>query len=327
MSSPPTNIEGNKHGKLLLPFFCIPSPFSFYFPSSFFLSFFLSSPSFFLLLLSFFSFFLRSSFLRLLVLLLILAEAAAAAPNNGDGDAAAAAVPADAEDPAAELAAEGDARPEDEMAYDEGDDAAAEWDDYDDAEVLAAESDEEYQRYLKEMEEEMLNDPSFRDELINEIESENENDLDHEDRDLLKIAQRLKQDEVRSRLEEQERVVVEKERRVLRMRKEHDLGIDARADDFDFHDAERKLFEADDVDENALRDLATRRIKLMQNIDAKNHEAFVHREMGRILKTKALLDAAPPGQQPKTIRRKNEERERKKRKTNGKQESKEKAKE
>jgi hypothetical protein len=70
------------------------------------------------------------------------------------------------------------------------------------------EFDEEYQRYLDEMSDAMLNDKALREEIIKELSSiSSEDQLTKEDAELLRIASHLQDEEIRTELEEQERIV------------------------------------------------------------------------------------------------------------------------
>lgn len=74
------------------------------------------------------------------------------------------------------------------------------------AEALESEFDEEYQRYLDEMAEAMMNDKNLRAEVIKELNAiGSEEELSKEDTELLKIAHRFEEEDLRTELEEQER--------------------------------------------------------------------------------------------------------------------------
>ena len=89
-------------------------------------------------------------------------------------------------------------------------DEEANWEAYGDslAEVKEEEKafDEEYQRYLDEMAEAMMTDKHLREEIIQELSRiGSEQELSQEDSELLKLAQRLYEEDLRTEGEEQER--------------------------------------------------------------------------------------------------------------------------
>ncbi len=91
-------------------------------------------------------------------------------------------------------------------------DEEANWEPY--AETLADEKaqeqefDAEYQRYLDEMGEAMVADKELREEIIEELKFiDSADELKKEDKELLKIAHRLQEEDLRSALDEQERQI------------------------------------------------------------------------------------------------------------------------
>lgn len=142
------------------------------------------------------------------------AKAPVDAPVAAGNDAAAAAVEAAAAAKAAGLEAIPDDLDEDELLPSLEDlysDESVEWDDYTDEDKdqlkhRDEEFNEEYQRYLDEMAQEMLADPKMRDEIIRDLEGLSAIDLEKEDTDLLLIARRLQAEEHRTQLDEQERI-------------------------------------------------------------------------------------------------------------------------
>ncbi len=90
-------------------------------------------------------------------------------------------------------------------------DEDADWEPYAETEKEEAEQeaefDEEYQRYLDEMAEAMLNDKALRDEIIKEISAIGEGDLTKGDAELLRIASALLEEDIRTEADEQERQI------------------------------------------------------------------------------------------------------------------------
>lgn len=175
-------------------------------------------------------------------------------------------------------------------------DQDADWNEYgDDIPVnISSQFEDEYKRYLAEMTDEMMRDPAFRDQLMSEIETELKNftpggQPENEMRDLLTIATKLKQIEVRSKLDEQERQTVEQMRRAARRGREHDLGIQASQEELADTDQTQETGGLSAESANGLLDLTKQRdhtadrVKLMGHIDKERHEAFLQKEMERFL--------------------------------------------
>lgn len=177
-------------------------------------------------------------------------------------------------------------------------DEEANWEPYaetqQEEEAQESEFDEEYQRYLDEMSEAMLTDKALRDEIIKELSSiTSEEELSKEDAELLRIASHLQDEELRTEVDEQERIVVERQRRMARRENEHELEIPIHADEVDFNDPDQGLWDNPEAHEKQLRHIAEQRLKLLTNIDETHHQAFVQREMARELRFREQLTSEP----------------------------------
>lgn len=173
-------------------------------------------------------------------------------------------------------------------------DEEPEWEPYaeneKEAEEMETEFDEEYQRYLDEMAEALMNDKNLRAEVIKELSTiESEAELSKEDSELLKLAHRFEEEDMRTELEEQERQMVEKQRRMARRENEHDLDIPIEADEYDFHDADQELWDDPEKHKEELRKIAMQRVKMLTNIDGNHNLAFIQKEMERELRFREEL--------------------------------------
>ena len=111
-----------------------------------------------------------------------------------------------------------------------------------------------------------------------------------EEKALLKIARRIRaQEDTRTRLEEQERETINRQRRETRREHERENGLKQRAGDFDFHDEDSKIWLKDDIDEQALVDIAKKRVHQLQNLDRSRRVAFLQHEMKRLMEFKKAV--------------------------------------
>jgi len=229
------------------------------------------------------------------------------APVEGAGNANAAAAKAAGE------GEEGD--DEDEGEYDDEDygDEDADYDDYDEDEDEEDEAGEgakakrqesfheEYERYLAESLEELMDDPSLADEIIEEMSNLPPQKQSKAASRLLTVAKHLQKSNIRTQADEQERAVLERQRRQIRRVQEHDLGRNRQAGDADFGDKDADLFLHPEENLERLQEIATKRVKLMGTISKNKRKAYVEREMQREINFRNEVAKLPPAEREQRI--------------------------
>jgi len=176
----------------------------------------------------------------------------------------------------------------------------------------SADAADEYERYLEEVTKDMMENPKMATDIIEELEDmEGQEGLPDEELQLLKIARRIRDDEdARTRLEEQERETVNKQRRQAMRQHERDNGVVKSAGDFDFGDADSELWLADEIDEQKLVDVAKQRVHQLENLDRSRRVAFLQHEMKRLLAfKKAVTAVSDPAKKAEMIQKHEEETE------------------
>ncbi|EGD72860.1 hypothetical protein PTSG_04588 [Salpingoeca rosetta] len=146
--------------------------------------------------------------------------------------------------------------------------------------------EEEYQRYLDEMMEEMARDSDLREDLIEDIQGVQEAERAPGDKDILKIALRLKNEErVRNIIEEKERQLLEAQRHEARRRAEARMHVprphDAMPEGGEEEDED--LFLDPEAAFDKLTEIVKRRAAVLGEIDTKRRAAFLQKEMMREL--------------------------------------------
>jgi len=158
---------------------------------------------------------------------------------------------------------------------------------------LKSDMDAEYERYVKEMESDLMNDPSKFHEMMAELEElrGQPEGLDAEQHQLLKIGEKLRAKEhARTRLEEQQRIAIERQRRMAERAKLHKEGLDSRAGEAELGDTDADIFMNDKVDNLKLIAIAKKRADQMEHLDQDRRRAFLQHEMARLLKFKQLVE-------------------------------------
>jgi len=141
----------------------------------------------------------------------------------------------------------------------------------------------EYQRYLAEKREQLKADPNKRAHIVKLLTEIQERDGKLEDE---------QKEDARSRLEEQERELVEQQRRQAKRLKQERDGLHEKANEFDFKDQDRAIWMNEDgVDHKALVGIAKRRAAQMGHLDRNRRVAFMQHEMKRLLKFKESIDS------------------------------------
>lgn len=160
------------------------------------------------------------------------------------------------------------------------------------------EFDEEYQLYLQEMADDMLSNTEMRDKVIEEYKLMMEaveagtRSKEKEIEDMYNIAVKMYDHEMRSKLEEQERDILNRQRRGLKEKVHHEEKLDHRANQFDFHDPDAFLWNDEETNHKhmeQIKDIAHKRAQLLHNIDNHRKSAFLDHEMERLLQYRELV--------------------------------------
>eukprot|EP00049_Salpingoeca_infusionum_P017926 m.354993 g.354993 ORF g.354993 m.354993 type:complete len:589 (+) comp17152_c0_seq1:348-2114(+) len=159
-----------------------------------------------------------------------------------------------------------------------------------------------FQEYLDQTFEDMLHDPKLRDEMIDSIldKQEEGEKTSAGDEKLLELAMRLRRDEkLRNHLEEQERRIIERQRRTLRREQDQEMGINSNLPGSDtINDVDRKVFRnmanSNNNDANVAEDslstngqlsrIGKERLKVLGDISEKSMQAFRQHEFERELR-------------------------------------------
>eukprot|EP00039_Didymoeca_costata_P018094 m.332093 g.332093 ORF g.332093 m.332093 type:complete len:548 (-) comp16877_c0_seq1:1645-3288(-) len=168
-------------------------------------------------------------------------------------------------------------------------------DEFDDSEKDQKDDfDAEYQRYIKELTKDLEEDHDKRANLIkvlSEMESNKPNAMQKDEKVVLEIAREIQhREDARSRLEEQQRELVEHQRRTAVHAQLREEGIESKADAFDFADEDNKLFLEPNVDTGKLMDLVHKRADKLGEIDHERRRAFIQHEMIRLLEFKEKVE-------------------------------------
>jgi hypothetical protein len=158
----------------------------------------------------------------------------------------------------------------------------------------AKDASKEYQRYLAEKRRALEKDPELRAQTIMALEKAQEEGggIADEERVTLLIARAMaKREDSRTRLEEQQRAVVDRQRRTARRERMKESGADPRAGEFDFKDADRDVWMEEKVDHRKLVEIAKRRVGQAENLDRDRRRAFMQHEMKRLLTFRKKVEA------------------------------------
>eukprot|EP00045_Choanoeca_perplexa_P006540 m.56007 g.56007 ORF g.56007 m.56007 type:complete len:533 (+) comp13676_c1_seq1:46-1644(+) len=153
------------------------------------------------------------------------------------------------------------------------------------------EFDSEYQRYLDEMMQAMMDDPNLSEEIVRDLEeSGSRSPLSQRDRELYDMAKAMHKQGLRTELEEQERLLVERMRRTEKRKENLEEDIPVRAGDVSFGDKDENAFKnLDERSKKHLKNIVEKRVRLMGHIDEERRKAFVEHMMKRELEFREEL--------------------------------------
>jgi hypothetical protein len=166
-----------------------------------------------------------------------------------------------------------------------------------DARGVKKEHDAEYERYLAELRQDLTNDHDKRARVIEALEKMEQDAgdansaLKDREQTVLLIAREIQEEEnARTRLEEQQRELIQSQHRAALKEQLHEEGVEAKANDYDFKDINSQLFLEDKVDRSKILEIALERAKQLGNIDHDRRRAFIQHEIARMRRLQKQID-------------------------------------